>query len=355
MREERDRLDRIRFGIVGCGVIAPWHARGVTNTEEAELVACCDIIEEKAQKLASEFSVPNVYANYHEMLSSGNVDAVCVCTPSGLHGQVTIDAAKAGKHVLCEKPAEITLPKIDEMVSTCRSAGVKLGVIFQRRTSPLWHKVKTTIDSGVLGKMVLGDAYLKYYRSQEYYNSGDWRGTWELDGGGALMNQGVHMIDILRWVMGPIDTIYAYADHLARDIEVEDTAVAAIRFASGAFGILEGTTSVYPGMDHRIELHGEHGTICVDGEKITKWSVPGEESAEQDGAVEIGSTASDPKAIAGAGHQIQIQDLCRAIIDDRDPMITGEEARNAVEVILAVYESARTGRPVKLPQDSNGQ
>lgn len=347
-------MDRVRFGIVGCGVISPWHARGITNTQEAELVACCDIVREKAEKLAAEFNAQRVYTDYREMLASDDIDAVCVCTPSGLHGQVTIDAAKAGKHVMCEKPIEITLPKIDEMVRVCREAGVKLGVIFQRRTSPLWHKVKKTIDSGALGKMVLGDAYLKYYRSQEYYDSGDWRGTWELDGGGALMNQGVHMVDILRWIMGPVDTIYAHADHLVRNIEVEDTACAVIRFKSGAFGVLEGTTSVYPGMDHRLEFHGEKGTICVNGETITKWEVPGEEGAccgeNGNGGVDIkmGTAATEPTAIAAEGHQIQIRDLCLSIIEDRDPMVTGEEARKAVEVILAVYESARTGKPVKL-------
>lgn len=342
-------MDKVRFGIVGCGVIAPFHAKGIANTLEAELVACCDIIPEKAQKLAADFSVPKFYTDYHEMLASDGIDAVCVCTPSGLHGQVTIDAAKAGKHVLCEKPVEITLAKIDEMVKACRDAGVKLGVIFQRRTSPMWHKIKETIGSGALGKMVLGDAYLKYYRSQDYYNSGDWRGTWELDGGGALMNQGVHMIDILRWVMGPIDTIYANADHLARDIEVEDTACAAIKFANGAFGILQGTTSVYPGMEHRLEFHGELGSICVAGEHITKWHVPGDDGDKGEGNVEIGSAASNPTAISSDGHQIQIRDLCLSIMEDRDPMVTGEEARKAVEVILAVYESSRSGMPVKLP------
>lgn len=341
-------MEKIKFGIVGCGVIAPHHARGIASTPEAELVAVCDVIQERADKLSAEFGDPAVYTDYNKMFAEGGVDAVCVCVPSGLHGQVTIDAAKAGKHVMCEKPIEITLEKIDAMVAACHEAKVKLGVIFQRRTSPIWHKVKKVVDEGKLGKMVLGDAYLKYFRSQEYYDSGDWRGTWELDGGGALMNQGVHMIDLQRWIMGPIKTMYAKADHLVRNIEVEDTACAVMEFASGAFGVLQGTTSVVK-MNHRMELHGEVGTIVVDGEKITKWEVPGDDSGgEPDKEVEIGSAASDPKAIASGGHGIQIQDLCRAIIEDRDPMIVGEEARKAVEVILAVYESARTGLPVKM-------
>lgn len=349
-------MDKVRFGIIGCGVISPWHAKAVTNVEEAELVACCDIVPEKAQKLAGDFGVSRVYTDYRELLASDEIDAVCVCTPSGLHGVVTIDAAKAGKHVMCEKPAEITLAKIDEMIRACRDANVKLGVIFQRRTSPMWHKIKQAIDAGCLGKMVLGDAYLKYFRSQQYYDSGDWRGTWELDGGGALMNQGVHMIDLLRWIMGPVDTIYAQAGHLVRDIQVEDTACAVIKFASGAFGVLEGTTSVCPGRDHRMEFHGEKGTICVDGESITNWDVPGDEGecCKENGNggvdVKVGTAATEPTSIATQGHQVQIRDLCQAIGEDRDPMITGEEARMAVEVILAIYESARTGMPVKLQQ-----
>lgn len=341
-------MDKIRFGIIGCGVIAPWHARSIVDIEEAELVACCDIIEERAQKLAEEFGARKVYTDHKELLADSEIDAVCVCTPSGLHGPITVDAAKAGKHVMCEKPIEITLPKIDAMIEACRKAGVKLGVIFQRRTSRVWHKIKETIEAGKLGRMVLGDAYLKYFRSQEYYDSGEWRGTWELDGGGALMNQGVHMVDILRWIMGPAESVYALADHLVRKIEVEDTACAVIKWKNGAFGVLQGTTSVTPGMPHRLEFHGELGSILTEGEAITKWAVPGEEEPKEEDNVEIGSSASDPKAIATEGHRIQIRDLCYAIMEDRDPMVTGEEARKAVELILAIYESARTGKPVFL-------
>ena len=354
--KDLDVLKKARFGIIGCGAIGPWHAQAIVNSGEAELVACCDIIDERARKLASDFSEYGeirTYTDHRQLLACSDIDAVCVCTPSGLHGVVTIDAARAGKHVMCEKPVEITLPKIDEMVKACRGAGVKLGVIFQRRTSGMWHKIKKTIDQGCLGKMVLGDAYLKYYRSQEYYDSGDWRGTWELDGGGALMNQGVHMVDILRWIMGPVETVYAQAGHLAREIQVEDTACAVLKFASGAFGVLEGTTSVTPGMDHRLEFHGTKGTILVYGEEVTAWDVPGdEEGCSESGKggvdIKVGTAATSPTSIATEGHTIQIADLCRAIREDRDPMVTGEEARNAVEVILAVYESARTGMPVHL-------
>ncbi len=341
-------MDKIRFGIVGCGVISPHHAKAVTAAPDAELVACCDIIPERAKNLADEHGTPKVYTDYKDLLADPNVDAVNVCVPSGLHGEVTIAAAKAGKHVLCEKPVEITLPQIDAMITECRKAKVKLGVIFQRRTSPLWNKIKKVIDDGSLGKLVLGDLYIKYFRSQEYYDSGEWRGTWALDGGGCLMNQGVHMIDILRYLMGPAKSMYALADHLARKIETEDTACAVIKWANGAFGVLQGTTSVTPSMKHRLEIHGELGGVIVEGESILRWSVP-DVPNPQEVKDEVGDTSGDAKAITSDGHTIQVMDLCEAIKNDRDPMITGEEARKAVELILGVYESAKTGKVVKFP------
>jgi predicted dehydrogenase len=275
---------------------------------------------------------------------------ISVCTPSGHHHEVAIAAAKAGKHVLSEKPIDVTIEHMDAMIAACRVADVKLACIFQRRTSPLWQLVKAAVDEQRFGKLVLGSAYLKYFRSQEYYDSAGWRGTWALDGGGALMNQGVHLIDLFRWIMGPIDTMFAFADHLARRIEVEDTAIASIRFKNGAFGTLEGTTSVTPGLRHRLELHGENGSIRVDGENIVSWDVPGEDKDEitKQLSDNIGDAASDPTAISGDGHQIQIADLLAAVNEGREPMVNGEEARKAVEVILGVYRSAQTGMPVKL-------
>jgi UDP-N-acetyl-2-amino-2-deoxyglucuronate dehydrogenase len=338
----------VRYGIIGCGVIGPWHAGALQRIRKARLVAVCDIVEEKAGKMAAEFGA-EPYLDYHEMLARPDLDAVCICTPSGMHAEMAVDCARAGKHVMTEKPADITVPQIDRMIRGCRRAGVTLGCIFQRRTQPIWRKVHDTIAEGKLGKMVLGDAYLKYFRSQEYYNSAGWRGTWKWDGGGALMNQGVHCVDLLQWVMGPVKTIYARADHLARKIEVEDTAVAALTFRSGAFGVLEGATSVI-GMDHRLEFHGDRGTIVVEGEHIAKWEVPGE-TLEQARRAETdeGSAAADPKAIGMEGHRRLLADFTDAILQDREPLIPGKEARRAVEIILGVYESARTGKPVALP------
>jgi predicted dehydrogenase len=351
----------VGYGIVGCGVIAPWHAESLKkHVNGVRLVACCDEIPEKARQFAEKYEIPKVYTQIEELLADPEIDAVSICTPSGLHGDMVIQASNAGKHAMTEKPMDITLGKIDEMIQVTRQNGTHLGVIFQRRTSALWQVVRETVQAGKLGRMVLGDAYLKYYRSQEYYNSGAWRGTWALDGGGALMNQGVHLVDQLQWVMGPVDTIFSFADHLAREIEVEDTTVSAIKFKSGAFGTLEGTTSVigsaerdgdrwkWGGMDHRLEFHGDRGTIMVDGERIVKWVVPGEPEPDLSGDG-VGSAASDPRAIGMRGHIIQLQDFVDSIREGRDPMVTGEDGRAAVEIILAVYRSARAGQPIHLP------
>lgn len=341
--------DAVGFGIIGCGVIAPWHVAGIKGSSNARLVAVCDIIPEKAEKLAAENGNPRVCTDHRKLLEDPEVQAVCVCTPSGLHAKVGIDAAQAGKHVLSEKPIDITLENIDAFIAETKKAGVNLGCIFQRRTQPLWIAVHDAVQGGKLGKMVLADAYIKYYRSQEYYDSAGWRGTWEMDGGGALMNQGVHCVDLMRWIAGPPSTIYARCDHLVRKIEVEDTAVAAITYASGAFGVLEGTTSVWNAPGHRLEFHGEKGNILLEGERIVKWETEDGEGAPELVDPQAGSASANPVDIGKEGHRRQISDFAASIMEGRQPMIPGEEARGAVEFILAIYESSRRGQPVKLP------
>jgi len=211
------------------------------------------------------------------------------------------------------------------------------------------------MEKGELGRIVLGDIYAKYYRSQLYYDSGAWRGTWEFDGGGALMNQGIHLIDLLQWYMGPVDTIYGYAETLARKIEVEDTSVAVLKFKSGALGVIEGTTSVYPEtIPHRIELHGDKGSIMLQGEGIRRWEVMGEDGKVISRAEEAGGTENTEKAIASPtdigmeGHIILVRDMVEAIREGKEPMISGEEGRKSIQIILAIYQSAKTGKPVKL-------
>ncbi|HUT35554.1 MAG TPA: Gfo/Idh/MocA family oxidoreductase [Planctomycetota bacterium] len=351
------RNGKVGFAVVGCGVIGPWHAKAISLAPQCELVALCDVELEKAQKLAAEYGNVPCYSDHRKMLrKEPDIDCVCACVPSGLHWRIAVDAAKAGRHVLSEKPLDITLRTMDKMIDTCRAQKVKLGCIFQRRTTAMTRMARQIVQEGRLGKLVLADCYLKYYRSPAYYKSAGWRGTWELDGGGALMNQGVHGIDQLLYVAGDVATVTAHAAPLVRDIPVEDTAVAILQFRSGAFGVLEGTTSVTPGMSTRTELHGENGTLIFGDHGLVKYALAAEKAGvAKDVELKIEeaeppkSAASDPKALSVLGHLVQIMDIADAIAQDREPMVPGEEARKAVELILAVYRSARTGRTVTLP------
>ena len=348
-------MGKIGFGVIGCGVIAPTHMQAIEAVEDAELIACCDVIEERAVEKKEKFGAQAHYTDLEEMLKRDDIQAVSVCTPSGMHGDHAIAAAQAGKHILCEKPLEITLSKIDEMIATCKECDVKLAGVFQRRTYETSKKVREAVQSGLLGQMVLGDAYQKYYRSPEYYLSGEWRATWELDGGGALMNQGVHGIDLLLWIMGKVKTVTAHCEHLVRDIPCEDTAVALLRFENGAMGVLQGTTSVTPGYGCRIELHGGKGSIVLKESDIVEWKVEGEDESEvtaKEGVKPGEGTAADPTAgLTATGHTLHVADLCAAIREDREPFISGEEARPAVEVILSCYCSQVSGQTVELPLD----
>lgn len=340
---------KLNFAIVGCGVIAPSHADSIKNIEEARLYAVCDIVPEKADGFAKKYMVDHVYYDYREMMKDPAIDVVCVCVPSGIHGEISKAAARAGKHIVCEKPMEITPEKMDDVIKVVRECGVKMQCIFQRRTMNAAIAVKKAIGEGKLGRIVLADAYLKYYRSQEYYNSADWRGTWELDGGGALMNQGVHGIDLLLWMVGEkVKKVFAKAGTLARKIDVEDTAAAILQFEGGGFGVIEGTTSVYPGFETRFEIHGEKGTVIFDDSGIKAWKFIGDDAPEVPDAGESLGGASDPAKISSAGHYILIKDLIEAIQEDREPMIPPEEARTAVDIICAIYKSSRENRELDL-------
>jgi len=347
-------VDKIGFGIIGCGVIAPFHAKAIMETPDAVLVAACDENEEAARRFSAEHEDIPYYTQVEDMLERDDIDAVCICTPSGMHSDQAVAAARAKKHVLCEKPLDITLPKIDRMIAACKEERVKLGGIFQRRTYEVSKKVRDAVQGGLLGKMVLGDIYQKFYRSPQYYKSGAWRGTWAMDGGGALMNQGVHGIDLLLWIMGDAKSVVARANHLVREIEVEDTAAAIVTFRNGAFGVIEGATSCNPGEETRLELHGERGTIILTDAGIRRWAVAkGDKHLADDEEVapqeKRAHGISDPRAISAEGHITLVRDFVDAIRNDREPMVTAESARKPVELILAIYESARTGREVTLP------
>ncbi|NOY79612.1 MAG: Gfo/Idh/MocA family oxidoreductase [Kiritimatiellaeota bacterium] len=343
---------KLGFGIIGCGVIAPTHRKAIQACADAELIAVCDIDEAKGKAFAVQSGGVRFYRDFEKLAVDPEVDVVCVCTPSGLHADCVIAAAEAGKHAFCEKPLDIDRGRMTKMIEACRGAGVKLGCVFQSRTSPDNIKARQAIACGTLGRMVLGDAFLKSYRSQAYYDSAGWRGTWALDGGGALMNQGVHGVDLLLWLMNDdVERVFARCAHHVRDIEVEDTSVAVLEFKNGAYGTIIGTTSCNPGEKRRLELHGKLGTICITGSNIVRWAVTDEDDGR---AQDVGppktvtdeGTTGDNRAVTAEGHVWLIDDMVRAIREERDPYITGESARKAVDLILAIYDSARMGQDV---------
>lgn len=337
----------MKFAIIGAGVISPFHAKAITENKKAALVAICDIEIEKAIKLGEDYGVTKTYKDYEVMFKEEEIDVVSICVPSGIHADVGIAAAKCGIHVLCEKPIDITREKMTEMIDVCKESNVKLGVVYQRRLLDAAIITRKAIREGKLGKIVLGDAYLKYYRSPEYYESAGWRGTWEMDGGGALMNQGVHGVDLIQWMVGEVESVFAYAAPLVRDIKVEDTAVIAMKYKNGAFGVIQSTTSVYPGQETRFEIHGENGSIVFGDSGFKEWTfIDSDEEAPPIGNTEGGS--DDPKAISEDGHYVFVDDIINAIQEDKEPLVSGEEARKAVDLILAIYESSRERVEIKI-------
>jgi UDP-N-acetyl-2-amino-2-deoxyglucuronate dehydrogenase len=341
-------LKKLGFGIIGAGAISPLHIYGIDACEGARLAAIADVSEERARAIGQERDIP-WYTDYHEMLADPDVDVVCILTPSGLRAPVCIDAARAGKHIVAEKPLEVTLEKVDSIITECDKAHVNLAVIFQIRFLPGVVAVHKAVAEGRLGKLILGDAYVKWHRAQDYYDSATWRGTWALDGGGALMNQGVHYVDLLQWMMGPVETITGHIDTLVRQrIEVEDTAVACLKFANGALGVIEACTSAKAGVPARLEIRGEKGTVVIEDGNVVTWDVEGEEGFVAE-SVDTGSGSTNPMAITSLGHEAQIRDMVDAINEGRPPIVDGREARKAIEIISGVYRSSQTGMPIKLP------
>ncbi|HXX40072.1 MAG TPA: Gfo/Idh/MocA family oxidoreductase [bacterium] len=344
----------IGFAIIGCGAIAPWHIEAVRASRHGYLVAVADEDKAKAQQVAADAAVVG-YGDYHEMLRRSDIDVVSICTPSGRHGEVAIAAVRAGKHVVVEKPVEITLERVDAVLREADKAGVKVSAVFQRRFEDSTRRVKSAIDEGKLGKLVLANLANEVFRPQSYYDSGSWRGTRAVDGGGALMNQGIQGVDLLLHLMGDVESLSAYAGTLVRHVEVEDTAVISLRFRSGALGTIVAATCVYPNNPLRCEILGDRGTVRIEGDTITAWNVEGEPKPSF-------APARAPKKMTAPGgffsqglegHIGQIQDTIDAIRENRRPLVDGREGRRAVEFVLAVYESARTGRAVSLPLRSN--
>jgi UDP-N-acetyl-2-amino-2-deoxyglucuronate dehydrogenase len=343
-------MPEIRFSIIGAGNIGKVHAQAIAALPGARLTLVCDRNPERAQAIA-EPTGARWTDDCEAAAADPQVDVVCVCTPSGNHAEIAETAAAAGKHLAVEKPIEVTLERADRITRAAAQAGVKLTCIFPSRFRMGPQKVKAAMQAGRLGQLVLADAYVKWYRTQAYYRS-SWRGTWALDGGGALMNQSIHTIDLLQWLAGPAERIFGQWRTLAHSIEAEDVASAVVSFRSGALGVIQGSTSCWPGEPARLELHGDAGTIVLEEGCIVRWQLADATAGEEEEMLNLeqrlGNVSSDPMGMSYELHRRQLADLVEAIRDDRPPAIPGSEARKSVEIILAIYRSAQCGAPVDI-------
>jgi predicted dehydrogenase len=342
--------------IVGCGMIARFHAKALLEVADARLVALVSRDAGKAKRLADELHLScDIDTDLPRVLARRDVHIITVCTPSGAHKEPAVAAANAGKHVVVEKPLEITLERCDAIIEACRRNGVQLCTIFPSRFADANIALKQAVDAGKFGRITLGETTCKWWRPQSYYDEGGWRGTKALDGGGALMNQAIHNVDLLLWLMGRASHVSGFTATLAHErVEVEDTAVAWLRFASGALGVIQATTSVQPGYPKTIAVHGDRGSAVIEQEDVVRWDFTPE--TEEDRAVrqrfaqKVGASggASNPAAISHVYHARQLVDFVRAIKTGSHPLVDGREGRRAVEVILGIYQAAETGRTVVL-------
>lgn len=348
------------FAILGTGAIAGFHAEQLGRTERARLVAVYDPNPDKASRFAKRYGC-RAYSELDELLRDPAVDIVNICTPSSLHGEQTIVCAAAGKHVVTEKPMDIDPAQAERMIDACRAAGTRLGVISQHRLDPSVERLKQLLDEGAFGKLVLGSGSVNWYRSQDYYDRSSWRGTWKWDGGGALMNQGIHVVDLLQYLMGPVESVQACCDNLGHPgIEVEDTAAAALRYRSGALGTLVCTTSAYPGLCTRIEIFGTAGSAVIENDRLIfckyrRGGVEAEEIIDALTAEAAGYTfeteakgAANPMSISGETHRRQFADMIAAIEEGRDPLIDGREGKKPLDIIRAIYQAGATKEVVLL-------
>ena len=334
-------------------MIAAYHARAIREAEGAVLVGAVGRSPEKARQFAQEHGAIFASSSLAELVARPDVQVVCITTPSGAHLEPALTAIRAGKHVLIEKPLEITLERVDAILEAAEGAGVRVAGVFQARFGAGAQTVKAALEAGRFGRLALASAYFKWHRAPEYYRD-SWHGTAALDGGGALINQGIHVADLLQWLVGlPAEVSGLKTRRVHVHIEVEDTVCAALRFPSGALGVIEGTTGAYPGWRRRIEIAGENGSVRLEDDQITQWDFrekwAGDEAilqAKPDEQMKMGSSA--PNQMSHHGHLRQIQDMVEALRADRPLLVDGREARQAVAFVRAVYESAESGRPVRL-------
>jgi UDP-N-acetyl-2-amino-2-deoxyglucuronate dehydrogenase len=330
------------IGILGCGNVARIHAEAIMKVPQFRLVSVCSQSGKSAEAFAGQYAVPANTA-LDEFLRDESLQAVAICTPSGTHADLGIAAAGAGKHILMEKPIDVSLEKADSLIAACRAAGVKLAIALQSRFLDGPKQLKNAVEHGKLGKLIMAGAHIKWYRTPAYYASAAWRGTLALDGGGVAINQAIHTIDLLQWIAGPVNRVEALSSHsLHASIEGEDTIVAALRFGNGALGMIEAATSAYPGFKRRIEITGTEGTLVLEGDNVSVWALKDGSPNPGVAKADVSDGSANPMAIDCEGHRRVMEDFALSILEDREPQINGVEGRKSLELVRRLYESAET-------------
>lgn len=348
----------LNFGIIGCGRISPNHVKAIAdNRQQARLAAVCDLEDNKMDAAIARYNelmgpdadTVKKYDDYMRLLANPDIDIVTIATYSGLHAQMAIDAMQAGKHVIVEKPMALSIADADLMIRVAEQVGVKMTVSFQNRFNKSVQKLRSALETRRFGKLIHGVASMRWHRGADYYGSADWRGTWAMDGG-ALMNQSIHNIDLLQWMMGDVDTAYGFAGTFLNDIEAEDAAVAVLRFKSGALGIIEASNCIYPSnMEETLSVFGEKGTARIGGmatNYLTHWEFS---DGLDDKEKVLANYGENPANVYGFGHTSLFADFIDAVQSGRQPYITPAEGKKAMEIVLGIYKSVKTGQPVKFP------
>jgi predicted dehydrogenase len=340
------------FGILGAGLVAPFHAKAITGTKGGRLIAFCDLNEERLKKLSTEYQV-KAYKTLDEMLKDPAIDVVNVATPNHLHHDAVLACAAAGKHVLTEKPPAMTLRETDAMLAACKKANVKFGCFVQSRVRKAIQAMKKAIDTGRFGKLLSADAYMKWFRSTEYYKSDAWRSS-RKSGAGVTVQQAFHYIDLIQYLAGPAKQVEARMTNLAHpEVKLEDTTLAFIDFKCGAQGVVQASSAMWPGTDVRIEINGVDGTAIMSGEKMVTWKFredrPEDEEIRQYGSAAQATGASGAANFGHMDHQTVVQDLIDSIAAKREVVIPVASVRPTLEIVLAMYQSAAKNRPIQLP------
>jgi UDP-N-acetyl-2-amino-2-deoxyglucuronate dehydrogenase len=336
---QENRRGRVGFAVIGAGLVGPRHAEFASKAEGARLAVVCDLREDRGRPLAEKLGADWV-PDLREALQREDVQVVNICLPTALHLEVATAAAEAGKHVVVEKPIELNVARARQLIEVCKRNGVKLATIFNRRFVYGTRRTREVVLQGQLGKVVVADMRFKAWRPQSYYTESGWRGTWSREGGAALINQGIHGVDLLTWIAGPIKSVAGHARHLRHDIEADDTTMAVTEFENGALGVIECTTSVTPRQGDWLEFHGTNGSILLENYAIKEWQLKD---------VEQGEPHPEELMLPGAdkgvdvGHFLQVQDMADAVAEGRDPVVTGEQALHSLAVVQAIYESERRG------------